>query len=269
MKTKPVKELSIQINLNGLSFCILNKQNSTLEFLKSIPFEKKEQPNDALSRLKTIIDTNTIFDQDFQKITCIYQNELACIVPEPIFDEGNLADYLKFNAKILRNDFISHDKIASLNAVNVYVPLVNFNNYIFEKFGSFTYKHSSGVLIESLMPIAQNMTSNCIYVHINANSFELLIFKNGDFKFYNSFQFQTVQDFIYYLLFTVEQMDLDVETLKLYFLGQVEKDDEIYNIAYTYIRHIHLLNYQPNYKKAETLEKQNLLNYYLILNSFD
>jgi hypothetical protein len=55
--------------------------------------------------------------------------------------------------------------------------------------------------------------------------------------FYNSFQFLTKEDFIYYLLFTLEQLKFDPETVKLRLFGAIEEEDEIYSICYEYIRH--------------------------------
>jgi hypothetical protein len=56
--------------------------------------------------------------------------------------------------------------------------------------------------------------------------------------FYNSFQFTTKEDFIYYLLFTLEQLRLDTESVKLRLFGDIEESDEIYTICYEYIQHL-------------------------------
>ena len=103
--------LSIQISLSGLSFCILNKRTNTIEHLKRIEFQKKATPFEALERLTTVLNTNTIFEQTFQTILLIYQNELSTCVPKALFNEDYSADYLKFNAKILNTDFIAYDDI--------------------------------------------------------------------------------------------------------------------------------------------------------------
>ncbi|WP_026752888.1 DUF3822 family protein [Sediminibacter sp. Hel_I_10] len=269
MKTQPVKDLSIQIHLNGLSFCILNKENATVEFLKHVPFEKKETPHELLHRLKTAIDTHSVFEQSFQNVICIFQNDLSCLVPKTLFDEAFLADYLKFNAKILKTDYITFDEISNVNAVNVYVPLVNINNYLFDLFGSFVFKHSSTVLLENLIYQAQSNQDTQFYVHVNAQSFELIIIKNKELQFYNTFQYHTKEDFIYYLLFTIEQLDLDVETLKLWFLGEIRREDDLFKLTYKYVRFVDLLDFKTEFKCDDTIEQSNLLQHYMLLNSFN
>ena len=105
MTKNNIKELSILVNLNGLSFCILNRTSNTIEFLNTIPFEQKLNPFDALNRLKAELSSNTVFSENFDALLVIHQNELATLVPNALYSENNKADYLKFNSKILKTDF--------------------------------------------------------------------------------------------------------------------------------------------------------------------
>ena len=134
MKNINIKELSIQISLNGLSFCILNRTTSTIEVLKSVAFEEKLTPFTALNRLKTEL-YDSVYNQNFHSVNIIHQNDLVALVPVEMYDENYKADYLKFNNKIQKTDFITTDEIAVNNGINVYIPYVNINNYIFERFG--------------------------------------------------------------------------------------------------------------------------------------
>ena len=61
-----------------------------------------------------------------------------------------LADYLKFNSKILSNDYITHDDLAQGDIVNVYVPYVNINNFIYDTYGAFEFNHYSTILLNTL-----------------------------------------------------------------------------------------------------------------------
>lgn len=269
MKTSNKKALSIQISLNGLSFCILDTSEKTVHYLKSVVFEKKESPHELLEKLKATIETQSLLQQTFEAVYCVYQNELSSLVPVTLFDEKNLAEYLKFNAKILKTDYIAYDHLPCIKSMNVYVPLVNINNYIFETFGKFTYKHASTVLIETLID-KQTEPSGCgLYLNVNSNSFELLVFKNKQLQFYNSFSYHSKEDFIYYLLFTVEQLKLDPEVVKVYLFGNIKEEDEIFQIAFRYIRYVELLKTEQQFKLDSSITTTNILPYYLLLNSFD
>ena len=256
-------ELSIQISLSGLSFCILQKDNNTITYLKHFGFGKKLTPFALLDQLKHCFNTEKALQNSFNTVYIIHVNELATIVPKPLFNEDCLADYLKFNSKILKSDFITFDNIKLNESVNVYVPYVNINNFIYEKFGSFTFKHFSTVLIEQLLIAEKNNNSSKIYAHINSGHFELIIIKSGKLLLYNSFEYNSEEDFIYYVLFTAEQLQLNPETLKLVFIGAITKNDAIYNIAYKYIRNVSFGSRNDNYKYTQA-PNSNHSNFALI-----
>ncbi|MFP4846896.1 DUF3822 family protein [Winogradskyella sp. PE311] len=268
MKKNNIKELSIQVNLNGLSFCILNRSNNTIEVLTSIAFENKLTPFETLNRLKKELSSNTSFSDNFNAVTVIHQNELTTIVPKEYYDENQKVDYLKFNAKILKTDFITHDSIAINNSINVYIPYVNINNYIFETFGEFIYKHSSTLLIDSILQKSDISEGPVVYINVNTATFELLVFNEEKLQLSNVFEYHSKEDFIYYVLFVFEQLALDSETAKVKLSGSISKEDDIYNILYTYVRHIEFIDININYSFTDTIKKDNLHSYYLILNAF-
>jgi len=123
-------DLSIQISLSGLSVSTLNRNLKTIEFLKEFRFEKSLNPLEVLDELKVLFIKETVLATNFSKVTIIHDNDLSTLVPQSLFTENHLADYLKFNSKILKSDFIAYDAIPENNSVNVYVPYININNFI-------------------------------------------------------------------------------------------------------------------------------------------
>ncbi|WP_370480172.1 DUF3822 family protein [Tamlana flava] len=258
-------ELSIQISLSGLSFCVLDKNVNTISYLKTIEFDKQLIPLEVLDQLKHYFSTEEVLQQPFTEVKVIHDNNLSTLVPKSLFDENYLADYLKFNSKILRTDFITYDSISINDSINVYVPYININNFIFEKFGDFTFKHVSTVLIEEILKTEKNLETAKAYVNVSKDHFEILIVKNSKLLLYNSFAYQTKEDFIYYILFTLEQLELDPETISLIFLGEIDTDDELYIITYKYIRLVFLGNREDNFKyNTDAQPASNQYNYAII-----
>lgn len=241
-------ELSIQISLSGLSFCILNRELNTVTVLKEFQYEKTLNPIEALDYLKNVFNTDANLDQAFTKVSIIHDNNLSAQVPKALFNEDNLADYLKFNAKILKSDFITYDVISENDIVNVYVPYININNFIYDKFGTFTFKHISTVLIEEILRTEKNAESLKFYVNVRKNQLDIVVVDQSKLVLYNTFTYHTKQDFIYYILFVAEQLNLNPETFKLMFLGAINENDECFKIAYTYIRNIHFGNRADSFK---------------------
>ena len=169
------KVLSIQISLNGLSFCSLNTLNNSVLEIEHVVFDKKVTPFELLDAVKHAFNSTESLNCSFDTVQVIHVNELATLVPKPLFNEDAIADYLKLNSKILKTDFITFDTISVNETVNVYVPYVNVNNYIYERFGDFTYKHYSTILIEEILAQEKNASGNKMYIHVNNTHFEIIV----------------------------------------------------------------------------------------------
>ncbi len=262
------KELSIQVSLSGLSFCIINSASKQIELFKKVFFNEPTTPEKIQIELDENMKSEKIHEKGIKKVHVVHKNELSTFVPKPLFTKNNLSDYLKFNVKILDNDFIAFDEVKNADIVNVYVPYANANNYIFDHFGEFVYKHFSSVLVETLLNKSQKTDHAVMYINVSKGYFEIVVIKNRQLLFYNTFHFLSKEDFIYYVLFTVEQLELNPEVFTLNFLGDINEDDDIYDIVYTYVRHV---KFGSNFNVFEAIEGVKLPKEHedlILLNSF-
>lgn len=237
------KDLSIQFSLDGFSFCIKDVPSKEILLVTEYVFDTKiATPHLLLEKVTQIFETDKELQSDFKSVTAIHKNELVTQVPQELFDENHLKSYLNYNIKTLPSDFIAFDNLQTIGAKNVYIPYVNINNFLFQNFGEFTYKHHSTVLIEQLVTDCSYLTNeDFIFVNVGYNSMDILVFKNGTFSLYNSFFFTSKEDFLYYILFTVEQLELDLQKLELFFTGTIGSDFETYKITYDYIKNVSFL----------------------------
>lgn len=265
---KSLKELSIQVSLSGLSFCIRDAAHEKVLTLDHRVFDQPANAESLVDELEALLDEEGLKNDDFRDVRVIHDNELSSFVPRALFNESNLSDYLKYNIKILETDYIGFDELKSHDMFNVYVPFTNVNNFIFDRFGSFEYKHASTVLVETLLNQFQGSDSTRVYAQVNRTNFEVVVLANKKLLLYNSYPFQTREDFIYYLLFIFEQLDLNREEVELLLLGDIAEGDGLYEMAYAYIRNVALgKNHNPMQvsKQARDLKPQADL---VLLNSF-
>jgi len=234
------RKLSIQFSLDGFSFCTTNTHNEVIEF-SSYTFSKtKNSPELVLEKLQDIFKKEKSLQYDFETVTVIHQNNLNTLVPNEYFKKDALKSYLKYSIKTIATDLITFDELDFMNSKNVYVPYVNINNFLFQNFGEFEYKHYSSVLLEKLFSIATN--DICCYIHVSKSTFDIVIIKNSNLQFFNIFEYKTKEDFMYYVLFTLEQLDLSTEETLVSILGDMEEDSDLFRLMYTYIRNIDFLS---------------------------
>lgn len=264
---KTNKGLSIQINLNGLSFCILDQVNNTIDHLHEFEFDKKLTPHEILPFLKQELSIKPVFSQDFSEVVVVHQNELSSFIPNELYDESFSADYLKYNSKILKSDYIAHDDLGHLEAKNVYVPYVNVNNYIIDTFGQFTYKHSLTVFTDSLMKGGpSNSEDTRVFANLEHGFLELVILRGKSLLLSNSHEFFSKEDLLYFLLFTYQQLELNPESTELILSGSITSDSDEFNLIYKYIRHVQLIqDFYPSPFKG--ISNNDYSRYFIVLNS--
>jgi hypothetical protein len=241
------ESLSVKVSLNGLSFCIIDESKSSVVFAKLISFDQKITAEKLLDKITHCFNTEETLKHSFDKVSVIHDNNIQTVVPKALFNEKNLADYLKYSVKLLQTDFIAYENLATIEAVNVYVPYVNVNNYIFERFGSFEYKHSSTILLNTLLKNDYSKEGLGIYVNVKTSDFDLIITKNKTLLLHNKFEYQTAEDFIYYILFTMEQLELNPNEMPLEIFGNISTQSELYKILYKYVRYVELKNTKSSY----------------------
>jgi len=246
------KALSIQFSLGGFSFCISNIETKEVQHFTGYTFDVHSiGPEALLSEIESIYHENALLKQEFESVTIIHQNNLYTIVPAPLFDESELKTYLDYNIKTLTNDYATFDNLNQLDIKIVYIPYVNINNFFFQKFGEFEYKHHTTVLIDKLILHAKNNSEKQFFVHVINNNFDIVVIENSKLLFYNSFSFSTKEDFVYYILFTAEQLQLNPEELLLFFIGDIEKESELYHITYQYIRNVDFIQIDNSFFDTE------------------
>lgn len=260
--------LSIQVSLNGLSFCTIDSSNQEIKTIEQDNFGIQLTPKQVLDKIKYTLDHNPALLGSFETVEVIYHNDLYALVPKPLFNEDILREYLKYNIKVLENDFIAFDELEQHDIVSVYVPYTNINNFFFDTFGSFNYNHASTILVGALLTQQKNSDNTSVFVNINEKFFDLIIIKKGKLILGNTYRYETKEDFLYYLLFATEQIGLNPEEFRLVFLGNVTKEDECYKIAHHYIRNISFGNYSRDLKISPDITPFEPHQHFVLLSHF-
>ncbi|HDZ03537.1 hypothetical protein LCGC14_0127190 [marine sediment metagenome] len=232
------KKLSIQVSLNGLSFCVADTVSQKILLSDRIDFLDEKNPMAVKDELEKLFQQHEIENMQFYEVVVVHRNTLFGLVPKSLFQSDKLNEYLKFNTKVLATDVLAFDEVENHDLVNVYVPYVNINNYIYDLFGEFNFMHNGTVLLQSLMNNqSQNLETIC-FAHVNKNQLDITVLNQRKLLLYNSFKYNTKEDFAYYLLFVIEQLELDPKTVIVKLFGAIEEDDEIYQLCYNYIQNI-------------------------------
>ena len=261
--------LSIQISLDGFSFCIIDKNTNGVTLIKNIPFKKSSTtPEKHLKNVEQVFQEEDILNKKYDSLNITHVNDLSSLVPKPLFDPEHINRYIKYSSKTYSNDYIVYDELENHDIINVYIPFVNINNLLLEKYGNFEYKHFSTILVDNLLNIYKYSERPHVFVDLQSTHFEIIVIANNKLMLYNSFKYQTKEDFVYYILFTAEQLKINPEKFELVLSGIIKKNDDFYNIAYDYVRNISLLENRSKYTFNDKYNEETKRQFFTLLNQY-
>jgi hypothetical protein len=263
---KKYKKLSIQVSLTGLSFCCFDTLNNKITSLNEVQFDTFHKATKIEELFSDAFRDCPELKESYDEIQVIHNNNLSTFVPTALFDEQFLGSYLQYNTKVFETDFFAFDEITNYQMNAVYIPYVNINNFFIDQFGSFDYRHANSILVSKLLDASKNNDDKKMIVHFNQGHFEIIVIQNQKLLLFNSFEYKTPEDFIYYLLFTAEQLNMNPESFKLELLGAISEEDDFYKIAFKYIRNVSFFDVTDLQKNNPFTKAQNQ-QHFILFNS--
>jgi hypothetical protein len=237
--------LSIQLSLNGLSFCITDTVNQNLIEAKRLRFPVAINESELKNAISNFLELHQVLNHSYESVVVVHTNPLFNIVPIPLFNKNQLADYVKFNTQVLPSDEVAYDLIEHQEMAVVYIPFTSVNNYIFEHFGSFDFKHHSGLHLEELLPIQHDQKETACYLHLDQGILSMTVIKEKKLLFFNQFTVHTTEDLLYFILFSLEQLHVDIHEVQALFYGETTAIDPYFKKAAQYIAHCSI--YRPSF----------------------
>ena len=265
------KELSIQINLDGLSFCVFNHVLTYVESIYNFPvnfsYKTQEEINEQVER---VIQSEEDLRQDFTTIRVLHNTPLFALIPQPLYGgKDEMLDYLKYSIDInnVAPETVEIDKILSVETVNAYVPNILVNNALLSYYGRFDYQHFATSLLKMFLKHYSSHALEVMYIYAEVGSFYFVVFRNKKLYYFNRFSYETIEDFLYYILFSIEQLDIDTEQVPIYITGEVDPTALFYSKVKYYVRHIYLIKYHKQHFAAG-MDEQLIRRNFVLAQSF-
>jgi hypothetical protein len=257
------KKLSIQVSLDGLSFCCKDLITREIYDFKNIHFSAYSGSLKTEEALWKAFSENKQLINPYDEVRVLHQNNLNTWVPTALFDAQQVGTYLQFNTKVFPTDFFAFDILEKYELVNVYVPYVNINNFLLDQFEVFEYQHSSSILMKKLLDLNLTSEKPTMFVHFHQSQFDVIVLQTQKLLFANSFIFQTENDVLYYILFVAEQLNLDPNEFELQIIGISHTNHPVFERIYQFVRNVKLAEDAVLAEKFTRTAEENNQNFVL------
>jgi hypothetical protein len=261
--------LSLQMGHDGFSYCVFDIKNNRYIVMESFGFQGVHNPAALSDSIHELIGSNEVLKNVFKSVQAGIVNERSTLIPNALYEKGKEDDYLRFNHFTAKEDEVKVYDLKSMEAKNVFAIPIEVIHALQKHYPNVKFNHHSSPLLEGLLTSYKNQPEQRIFVHVQPSHFEIVVLKEKELLFYNSFRHQASEDFIYYLLYVCEQLKLNPETTELVLLGEVERNSALYSIIFKYIRNIkfgvrnEIFGYARGFTDIPDHFHYNLLNQYL------
>lgn len=261
-------KIYLEVSINGLKYTIYNPSSNTFIGIEEYRFDAVFNDYSMLEPINNIIEQTPLLKNTYSSFNVAFSNQRSTLIPNAIFQQDKLALYHQYNFTKQEEDIFIYDNLINISAKNIYsVPDYIVN--IFKSFKNSSFSHFSSTLIEgALLHSKKENALSHVDVHVMPDSFQIISIKNQQLEIYNSFTYQTSEDFLYYLLFVLDQLKIDNEKASIRLLGEVEKNSTIYTMLYKYINTINLGKRPEQLKFSYILENISHHSHYALFNQY-
>lgn len=211
--TKPKNtayRLSIQFSLDGFSFIIYNEGKLAVEQEKEVKYTAQEKFYDWL---KVKLAKEEAFRLNYTKINLLYTPVKYSLIPSYLLEEDKEKELLSLNFPIENTEMIKTEMLNDYAMLSL-IPC-DLYNLVKDYFPTTINKTTPTLLIEQ----ANATTQWVIGVMVLYAKLHIIIKKNDEIQLSNSFNFQTKDDLLFYMLYTFDNLSIPVADSCIQLLG--------------------------------------------------
>ncbi len=258
--------LSIQVSLDGFSFCILDKLQKKYVVLQHYPLIVGKIQF-LSKKIEAIFEQEPKLQATYKGVNITYSTNKSTLVPTEFFDERQTKEVLQRLHEIDRCEDIEVSPMKSIGQYIVYAYPKDIRELFNAKFSSYTLKHKSVALIATVLK--EKNSKNSILLNFERKYFRMIVFKNEKIEFFNSFYYKNEFDFLYYTLNVCSQLNLDPEKDELLIGGYMAPDSPYIRQLKKYWASIRFLTPDPDYFYSYTFDRIPQHYFVSLLNSIE
>jgi hypothetical protein len=248
--------LFLQVSAKRVIWCILDGPANRFVAIESYP-----------SGLVDAARETALFMLPFRSVYMMIENNISTLIPRILFDGKEKETYLDFIHGETTGMEITHDLLDQLEIVNVYGVAREQYKLARQMFPLAKIYHHSTAMIRSISLNYKNkISSTRVFVHVREQDFDILVFDGKRVGYYNSFHFQAPSDLVYYMIFVMEQLNLNPEETGIILTGNIHKESETFELLYRYIRNIEFADRNESFKYSYIFNDIPSHQHYFLLN---
>lgn len=196
----------------------------------------------AIATLQELSTTHPLLQQPhWKQVRLCIKNQQFTLIPETLFELKAREEYLQLNAVVeLEQEVVHHYDHQRLELVNVFTVPAKLEAWARSHFkgSAVEYVHQTSALMEGFLHMAERTTRPVLYIYVDRNYVTLVVLQGMRLEFCNSFYFASYEDFIYFVLFVLEEKKMNPDQDQVVVWGELLLNSELHDVLRKYIRNV-------------------------------
>ncbi len=240
--------LSILITQDGLSYSVYDISDNKIQILVSMQFSNATNKFDEIEKF---FASENISDFNFENINVVYATKKVTIVPDAIFDEDYAKTIFATNHKINDDEEIKFSKLSKSESVIIYSVERKLIEFLDKLLSNYTLYPQSFPFIETNLTktkISEMPNRQRMLVQVFEDFFEILIIDKAQIVNYNTYNYKSANDILYFIVNTFEQLGLSQNDCEVDFTGFIEQDSIVVIYLKKFVRTVYFESINRDYK---------------------
>ncbi|WP_210490583.1 DUF3822 family protein [Rufibacter aurantiacus] len=234
--------LYINFGAHRIRLGVLDAQRNKFVALEDYEAESPSSVENAISQLQQLRSVSPLLEErKWQQVRIGIKNQQFTLIPEALFDLNAREEYLKLNAVVEPElEVVHHHEHPRLELINVFTVPASLEAWSGTHFQNspIEFVHQTSALMEGILHMAERSSRPQLFIYVDKNYVTLVVLQGLKLEFCNSFFFTSSEDFIYYVLFVLQEKKMNPDQDQVTVWGELLLDSQLHEVLRTYIRHV-------------------------------
>ena len=236
-------QLFIMAGTDYFHYCILDTEKNCFIALNDYQAHHSEGTDHHLPEyLDALIRDDELLKRKYPVTVLAVESPYSLLVPASLHDPGNMTDHLKLNFNLPEGLVFGADRLTEPDLWNIYGTSAVLYNVFSGHFPNAIRYHIATPLILTLLHFQKQYPGNSsFFLNFSGKRFDLAIFSDANLLFFNSFQFETGEDVLYYTLYAAEQLKIRTNDVVVRISGDIEPDSLVSGLLREFFPEVRLM----------------------------
>jgi hypothetical protein len=231
-------DLLLNIGTACISYAIISTEGNRLRILSEITIPNNS-PEIISNKLEELIDENEHLKHPFQKVLISIDSNKFVFIPNEIYDQSKLTEYVKFLNPNPSDNILTRD-LNKRSIKNVFTIDSYLQSKLLAHYPKAIITSQANPFIEGTAKNLKNDLPYQLFLNIQGTTFEASLYRNNELSFYNLIEYKTVEEFNYFLLAIITQFSLTSLETSVFLTGKINPGEELYTRIKKYFSKIKL-----------------------------